>query len=171
MAAIARRGYTDLDRLLAAFDDQADVVLIDTQGAFTPLSHAAARASDGVVFCMEPGYYEFRALVSRLAELDRLREHERVDITPLGVLFVRCDARSRQMREYRAHLQDRETFGDEIHVFATHIRQQASVRDHPRLGRPTMLADPSGNVATDYRAFAQELLERLAAIAKREDAA
>src|SRR5437763_271898 len=92
-AAIAQRGYQDLERLLRAFDSQADLALIDTQGALTPISHTAARAADGVLFVGEPGYYEFRALASRLAELDELRRAEGLEIEPLGLLFVRCAAR------------------------------------------------------------------------------
>lgn len=169
MAAVVRRGYEDLDRILAAFEHEVDVVLIDTQGALTPISHTAARAADGVLFTMEPGYYEFRALANRLAELEQMRVNGGVQITPLGVLFVRTDARSRQMREYRSHFEDPEAFGGEpLYVFAAHTRQQASVRDHPRLQQPTVLADPGSHVAADYRAFAGELVERLAQLAQTQ---
>jgi len=167
MAAVARRGYEDLDRVIGAFVDDVDVVLIDTQGALTPLSHTAARAADGVLFTMEPGYYEFRALASRLGELEQMRVEDGVQVTPLGVLFVRIDGRSRQMREYRAHFEDPDAFGgDPLYVFRAHTRQQSSVRDHPRLQRPTVLADPGSHVALDYRAFVGELVERLASLAQ-----
>lgn len=162
-AAVARRNFEDLDRLLDAFDD-VDVALIDTQGAFSPLSHTAARAADSVLFCMEPGYYEYRALARRLADLEELERDEGWAVTPLGVLFVRCDARSRHMREYREHFADADSFGGEaLYVFEAHTRQQSSVRDHPRLEQPTVVAEPASNVAADYRAFAAELVERMAA--------
>lgn len=162
MAAVAQRGFEDLAQLLEAFQGEVDVVLIDTQGALTPLSHTAASAADGVLFTMEPGFYEYRALAVRLAELDELRAQGTAAMAPVGVLFVRTDARSRQMREYREHLADPEAFGGEpVHVFAAHTRQQASVRDHPRLQQPTVLAEPNSHVADDYRAFAAELAERL----------
>jgi cellulose biosynthesis protein BcsQ len=166
-AAIARRRYQDLDQLLGAFDRGADIALIDTQGALTPISHTAALAADGVLFVGEPGYYEFRALASRLAELEELRRDEGLEIAPIGLLFVRCSARSRQMREYREHYEDAEAFGGErLHVFKAHTRQQSSVRDHPRLRRPTVIAEPDSHAAQDYRAFAAELVDRLAAIAQ-----
>jgi cellulose biosynthesis protein BcsQ len=163
-AAVARRGYEDLDRILAAFADDVDVALIDTQGAMSPLSHTAARAADTVLFCMEPGFYEYRALARRLAELDTIEREEHWTIAPLGVLFIRAAERSRHMREYRAHFQDQDAFGDALYVFEAHTRQQSSVRDHPRLALPTVLAEPSSNVAADYRAFAAELVGRIAAV-------
>lgn len=164
-AGVARRNFEDLDRILDAFDD-IDLALIDTQGAFTPLSHTAARAADSVLFTMEPGYYEYRALARRLADLEDLERDEGWSITPLGVLFVRTDRRSRHMLEYREHFADAASFGGEpLHVFAAHTRQQGSVRDHPRLAKPTVLAEPESNVAADYRAFAAEFAERIAASA------
>lgn len=170
-AAIARRGYQDLERVLEAFNSETDLVLIDTQGALTPISHTAARAADGVLFVGEPGYYEFRALSGRLSELDDLRRNEGLDISPIGLLFVRCSARSRQMREYREHFEDPEAFGGEpLYVFRAHTRQQATVRDHPRLQQPTVMAEPESHVAQDYRTFATELVQRLAAIAETEPA-
>jgi cellulose biosynthesis protein BcsQ len=165
-AAIARRGYQDLERLMQAFDSQADLALIDTQGALTPISHTAARAADGVLFVGEPGYYEFRALASRLAELDQLRRDESLEIDPIGLLFVRSAARSRQMREYREHYENPEAFGGEpLYIFEAHTRQQSSVRDHPRVQRPTVIVEPDSHVAHDYRAFAAELVDHLAVIA------
>ncbi|MDP8908901.1 MAG: ParA family protein [Chloroflexota bacterium] len=162
---VARRNFEDLDRLLEAFDD-IDVALIDTQGALTPISHTAARAADSVLFTMEPGYYELRALVRRLADLEDLSREEDWTITPLGVLFVRSDSRSRDMREYREHFADADAFGGEpLYVFDAHTRQQASVRDHPRLALPTVLAEPGSNVAADYRAVAAELIARITASA------
>lgn len=164
-AGVARRNFEDLDRILEAFDD-VDIALIDTQGAFTPLSRTAARAADSVLFTMEPGFYEYRALARRLTDLEDLEREEGWSIAPLGVLFVRTDRRSRHMQEYREHFADAAAFGSEpLHVFAAHTRQQGSVRDHPRLARPTVLAEPGSNVAADYRAFTAELVERIAATA------
>ena len=160
--AVARRNFEDLDRLLETFDD-VDLALVDAQGAFTPISHTAARAADSVLFTMEPGYYEYRALLRRLADLEDLSREEDWTIAPLGVLFVRTDSRSRDMREYREHFADAQAFGGEpLYVFTAHTRQQGSVRDHPRLGRPTVLAEPASNVAADYRAVAAELVARIA---------
>ena len=169
-AAVARRGYQDLDRLLSVFDD-VDLALIDTQGALTPISHTAARAADGVLFVMEPGYYEFRALAHRLAELDQMHHNEGLDITPLGLLFIRTSDRSRQMREYRAHFEAPDTLdGQPLHVFHAHTRQQASVRDHPRLQQPTVIAEPLSHVAEDYRGFASELADRLGKLGETQAA-
>jgi cellulose biosynthesis protein BcsQ len=161
--AVARRNFQDLDRILDAFEDHVDLVLIDTQGAFSPLSHTAARAADSVLFTMEPGFYEYRALARRLADLEDLEREENWTIAALGVLFVRTDARSRHMREYREHFSDADAFGgDPLYVFEAHTRQQSSVRDHPRLAMPTVLAEPASNVAADYRDVAVELVERIA---------
>lgn len=161
-AALARRDFQDLDRLLEAFADDVDIVLVDTQGAMSAISHTAARAADSVVFSMEPGFYEYESLNDRLDELEQLS----LPITPLGVFFVRCDDRSRHMREYREHFQDAASFGAELYVFSAHTHNQVSVREHPRFGRPTVLAEPASKVAVDYRAFGAELVERILATAE-----
>lgn len=159
-ANLTRRHFHDLNRVLDTFDD-VDDVLIDTQGAVSPLSHTAVRAARSVLFTMEPGYYEYRALAARLDDLEQLGW----GIHPLGVLFVRTAARSRHLREYREHFSDPDAFGEPLHTFAGHVRQQASVREHPRRGQPTVLAEPNSNVAQDYRAVAAELVARLALVA------
>jgi cellulose biosynthesis protein BcsQ len=163
--SLAERGYRDLDGVLGQLDADADFALIDTQGALTPISQTAAWAADGVLFTGEPGYYEARALVARLAELNQLHS-EGLHLDTVGLLFVRTDQRSRQMREYREHFADPENFPDPLYVFRSHTRQQASVREHPAFQEPTVIAEPHSHVAEDYRQFAQELTERLASLKK-----
>lgn len=165
---LARRRFTDLDVLLESFDGLMDIALIDTQGALSALSHTAARAADSVLFSMEPGYYEYRALTSRLQEIEEITGDEGWEINPIGVLFVRCDSRSRHMREYREHFADEHAFGFRLPVLDRHIRQQSTVRDHPRMGKPTVLAAPDSNVAQDYRAAAEEIAARLGALAEAD---
>lgn len=164
-AAVQRRGFHDLDRLLGEVDDEFDLILIDTQGALTPISQTAVRAADSLLFTMEPGFFEYDALTSRLEELDALAA-EGWALALLGVLFVRTDRRSRHMREFREHFADSQAFGESLHVFDTHIRPQLSVRDHPRLGLPTALAEPDSHVGADYRSFAVELVAHLASRAE-----
>jgi len=163
---LGQRGYRDLDRVLRELDEDADFALIDTQGALTPISTTAAWAADGVLFTGEPGYYEARALVARLADLTRLRG-EGLHLDTVGLLFVRTNERSRQMREYRQHFTNAETFPEPLYVFRSHTRQQASVREHPGFQAPTAIVDPHSHVAEDYRQFARELTERLATIHKQ----
>jgi chromosome partitioning protein len=163
--ALGQRGYRDLDRVLDQLEEDADFALIDTQGALTPISQTAAWAADGVLFTGEPGYYEARALVARLADLNRLRG-EGLHLDTVGVLFVRTDQRSRQMREYREHFTNPESFPEPLYVFDAHTRQQSSVREHPAFHGPTTLIEPHSHVAEDYRQFARELTERLATIHK-----
>jgi chromosome partitioning protein len=162
---LAHRNYRDLDRLLDQLEEDFDFALIDTQGALTPISQSAAWAADGVLFTGEPGYYEARALLARLADLNQLRG-EGLHLDIVGVLFIRTDQRSRQMREYREHFTNPEIFPEPLYVFDAHTRQQASVREHPAFHGPTALIDPHSHVAEDYRQFARELTERLATIHK-----
>ena len=163
--ALGQRGYRDLDRVLRPLEEDADFALIDAQGALTPISQTAAWAADGVLFTGEPGYYEARALVARLTDIDRLRG-EGLNIDTVGLLFVRTNERSRQMREYREHFTNPETFPEPLYVFRSHTRQQASVREHPAFQAPTAIVEPNSHVAEDYRQFARELTERLATLRK-----
>ena len=160
--AFVRDEYRALDRLLGSVED-VDVVLIDTQGALTQVSHTAVSAADGVMFCGEPGFYELRALMARREELDGLAAERGRGIDEVGVLFVRTNERSRQLREYRTYLES-DDGGSPLFVFPTFVRQQTSVKDDPRLGVPTVIADPRSHVAADYRAVTEELVERLDAL-------
>lgn len=160
LTAVARRDYDDLDLLLSHVDDDYDIAIIDTQGALTPLSRTALRAADSVLFSCEPGFYEAESIVERLDELEALAEEdERWLAEPLGIVLVRTAAKSRHMREYRAHFSS-DAF-DALPVFDAYVRQQSSVRDHPALGQPTILAEPKSKVAQDYAAVAEELVKRL----------
>jgi chromosome partitioning protein len=162
---LAQRGYGDLHKVLEQLDDDADFAVIDTQGALTPISQTAAWAADGVLFTGEPGYYEARALVARLAELQNLHD-EGLHLDTVGLLFVRTDQRSRQMREYREHFTNPEVFPDPLYVFRSHIRQQSSVREHAAFHAPTVIVEPHSHVAEDYRQFTRELIEHLATVKK-----
>ena len=87
------------------------------------------------------------------------------------MLFVRTNARSRQLRAWATAFADPEQFpSGPLYVFQTHIRQQSLVRDHPGYGVPTVFADPGGRVAQDYAAAANELEARLAQLAQDQAA-
>ncbi|WP_196189455.1 ParA family protein [Conexibacter sp. W3-3-2] len=165
LGAFADGGHQSLDLLLGQLDEAFDIALIDTQGAITPLSDTAAHAADTVLFVMEPGAYESRALAKRLGEIQASRtETGGWRMKPLGVVFMRTPARSSSLRLLREQLADTETYGAEIYVFEHHTRPQTSVQLHPLHGRPTVMVEPDSNVGRDYRRIAAELLQQLNAL-------
>ena len=134
------------------FDDAVDVVFIDTP-PLTPLSHTAARAVDSVLFTMEPTTDRSNASSSTLRHLKEMAAATTASIT----------AARRPVRPRRRPLQAHARVPPALHRrrrvrrrsalrLCGAPRQQSSVRDHPRLARPTVLADPA---ATSRRTTAR----------------
>jgi chromosome partitioning protein len=160
---VAREQFNSLDVLLAKLDDDFDIALIDTQGADSPLSQTAVRAADSLLFSCEPGFFEFRGIERRLDELQALAARASEDagweISTLGIVLVKVDERSVDMREWREHFSDY----PDVAVFDAFVRARVDVRRHPRHGVPTVLFDAEHDVSKDYAAVAAELTARLAA--------
>lgn len=165
LARVAREGFQSLDVILTQLEDDFDIAIIDTQGAYSPLSQTAVRAADSVLFSCEPGFFEARAIERRLDELEeiaaRVGEDPGWQVQTLGILIVKTPKRSRHMREWREHYSDARY--PDLPVFKTFIRASTDVREHPRHGVPTALLDPKHPVSEDYRAAAKELVKLLTA--------
>ena len=161
-AAIARRQFTDLERILDAFRDDTDLVLIDIPGSLTEHTYAGFRAADAVVLPLEPGVNEFRGIMRRLRDLESFEREQGLHTACLAALFVRTPARSRDMREFRAGFADAG-----VPVFDAHTRNQGAVRNDARRGGPTLLVRPCSTVASDYRQITAEMLTRIATLIER----
>ena len=136
-AAIARRQFSDLERILDAFGDDTDLVLVDIPGSLTEHTYAGFRAADAVLLPLEPGVNEFRGIMRRLGDLESFGCEQGLHTACLGALFVRTPVRSRDMREFRESVDDAG-----VPVFDAHTRNQGAVRNDARRGGPTLLVHP-----------------------------
>ena len=154
---LARQRYGQLIVLLEPFEDDVDVILIDTPAGITPFGRAALLASSAILTPMIPGYLEFRALTRLFTELETAQAELGVRPTMLGVLFINTFDRSTMLREYREHLRSQD-----IPVFDGFVRRAQRVGDHARFGQPTLAVEPDSAIADDIRAIARELVGHLA---------
>jgi chromosome partitioning protein len=153
---LARERYAQLPELLAPFEEEIDIVLIDTPAGITPFGRAALLASSAIVTPMIPGYLEFRALSRLLVELEHAQAELGVTPAMLGVLFINTFDRSTMLKEYREHLRAQGT-----PVFDAFVRRAQRVGDHARFGQPTLAVEPNSAIADDIRALASELVRHL----------
>jgi chromosome partitioning protein len=154
-----------LAKLIASFDADTDITLIDTPAGETVFGRQAVLAADAVLVTLTPGYHELRALHRVLDRVDARRaESPRL----LGVLFVNTDKRWRRTKDYAEHLAT-----EGVHLLDAIIPPHEAVTTHARLGRPTVLLnrerrfrvrdDGTRAVAKAYDKAAGELLVRIRA--------
>lgn len=151
--SLAENDYQDLRRILDAFENDADVALIDVPGARGPFVTAGLRAADSLLLPLQPGDFErsamHRALIQSQADAG-------VTLPILGVAFVNTPLRSRALREHRRELQ---TAG--IPTVGPQVRRQVSVLRDPTRGGPSVLSNPKTDVAKDYRKLAAAFIDRI----------
>lgn len=150
---LAQNDYTDLRRILDAFEHDADLALIDVPGARGPFVTAGLRAADSILLPIQPGDFErsavHRALTQSVADAG-------FALPALGVAFVNTPLRSRALREHRTELHD-----TGIHVLQPHVRRAASVLRDPSRGGPSVLSSPKTDVARDYHQLAESVIDRI----------
>lgn len=131
-------GRLRLNHLTPAFQDQFDLVLIDTQGAKSVLVEMAALASDLVVSPLEPNMLAAREFNrGTLQMLDGLRAYERLGmkIPPVKIVFNSTDlTNDAKMIEQSV----REVFKDSasINVLESTVPAAVVFRNAASLGKP-----------------------------------
>lgn len=134
-----------------------DLVVLDCPPAMGALQVNALAAADAVVVPVEARFMALVGLAQVLETVDRVRERIHPGLRVAGVLACRVDGRTRHGREVAEDL--RTHFGDL--VFRTAIRENVRLAEAAGHGQPVTRFDRRSSGAADYRAFAEELYERL----------
>ena len=144
-----------LRRALREVRDDFDVILIDCPPALGLLTVNALVAADHALISAEAQYFALQGVEQALEVIDLARDNLNPDLEWLGVVLNIADMRTVHSREAYKGL--RERFGDK--TFAATVRQSIAYAESAE--RAVSILDCRPDLAADYLALADEVLERL----------
>ena len=145
-----------LVRGFARLPDYWDLVLVDTPPTVGYLSLAPLVASDHVVIPVEAHALAVPGVASAAASIQRAREQVNPRVELLGIVACRVNS-SIHARDVLAQL--RSTYGSA--VLRQTVRETIRLAEAPTLQLPITRYASQSNAAADYRAVADELLDRM----------
>ncbi len=143
-------------RALARLPDHWDLILVDTPPTLGYLSLAPLVASDRVVIPVEAHALALPGVASVIAAIERAQQRVNPRLELLGIVACRVNPTS-HVRDVVAQLRAR--FG--AVVLEQCVREAIRIAEAPALRLPITRYAPTSRVANDYRAVADELLDRL----------
>jgi chromosome partitioning protein len=149
-------------RAFARVPDYWDVVLIDTPPSLGPLTLVPLVASDVVVIPVEAHALALPGVASVVASIERARLHVNRRLELLGIIPCRVTATS-HARDVVDRL--RTEYGSA--VLDQVVREGVQIAEAPAFRQSIMSYAPTSAVAQDYRAVADELLDRLGDLSSR----
>jgi len=155
-----------LKRALERIRPRYDLIFLDTAPNLTSPTIAAYKAADYFLLTAMPEAFALQGLNTALGDIAAARQHGNPGLTLLGVVLSNAEPRPTRLgRELVEYLQT--TFGglpDHMKPFATAISRSTIVPTAQKLGRTILSLDPHHKVSKQFRAVADELERRLAAL-------
>ncbi|MFB6272248.1 MAG: ParA family protein [Salinibacter sp.] len=133
-----------------------DVILLDCPPQLGLLTVNALVAANEVLIPVEISVMALDGLVQLLSTIEKLRAKLNEDLVVNGILPCRVDRRTNIASQAIDNL--REQF-DGL-VLETVIRENVRFKEAPRFSEPILTYAPSSHGAADYRALAEEILQR-----------
>ena len=147
-------------RAFRRLPDYWDLILVDTPPTLGYLSLAPLVASDHIVIPVEAHALAMPGVASVIASMERARRQVNTDVSLLGIIACRVNA-TFHTRDVVASLRSR--FGAVVLEHA--IREAIRIAEAPAFQLPITQYASTSPVAQDYRAVADELLDRLGDLA------
>jgi chromosome partitioning protein len=144
-----------LRRALREVKGDYDVILIDCPPSLGLLTVNALVAADHALISSEAQYFALQGVEQALEVIDLARDNLNPDLEWLGVVLNIADMRTRHSREAYESL--RKSFGDK--AFGASVRQSIAYAESAE--RAVSILDFRPDLAADYLALADEMLERL----------
>jgi chromosome partitioning protein len=144
-----------LRRALKDVSDDAEVILIDCPPALGLLTVNALVAADYALVSAEAQYFALQGVEQALEVIELARDNLNPDLEWLGVMLNIADMRTVHSREAFKSL--RESYDDK--AFGTVVRQSIAYAESAE--RAISILDLRPDLAADYLALADEILERL----------
>jgi chromosome partitioning protein len=162
LVSIERREHRLRDALRTVASDY-DVILIDCPPSLSLLTLNGLCAAHGVVIPMQCEYFALEGLSDLVNSIKRVHGGLNKDLKIIGLLRVMFDPRMTLSQQVSDQLLKH--FGDR--VFNTVIPRNVRLAEAPSHGQSVLAYDPSSRGAVAYRAFAQELIDRLKLVPQR----
>lgn len=156
LVSIDRREHRLRDAL-ASVSSEYDVVLIDCPPSLSLLTLNGLCSAHGVVIPMQCEYFALEGLSDLVNSIKRVHGGLNKELKIIGLLRVMFDPRMTLSQQVSEQLLKH--FGDR--VFNTVIPRNVRLAEAPSHGQSVLAYDPSSRGAVAYRAFAQELMDRL----------
>lgn len=134
-----------------------DYVLIDCPPSLGLLSVNALSAADGVLIPVQVEYYALAGLSLMQETMSAVRENLNPRLLLLGLVLTFYDSRKRLNRDVVDALL--KEWGDD--VFTARIRDNIRLAEAPSSGKDIYAYSKASHGAEDYRALAQEFMERV----------
>ncbi len=135
--------------------DRYDYILLDCPANAGILTGMALAAADEVIIPTTLDYLSFRALQWFLFIIRQVRETVNPDLRVSGIFYSMVDSRTRHAREMASQIQS--TYGAEIPIFSTTVRQSVGLKEATGAGKTILQYAPDSVGAQSYRALAQEI--------------
>lgn len=134
-----------------------DLIVLDCAPSTSLLTINALVASDAFIIPTSPSYLSIEGIISLGRVVSRVRRGIGEAAPTLGILLTMVDPDGDNQRVATRQL--REHYGGK--VFDTEIRQDRALENAPAKGQSVFEYDPDAPGAADYRAFIDEVEERL----------
>lgn len=148
---------TILSRFLKAVSPEYDVILIDTPPSVNVLTLNALVAADRVLIPVQAEFFSLEGIAKLRETVEEVKARWNPELSFVGILPSQVSTRRRLSEEVIGAI--REEFGEL--VFATYIRDSVAVAESSGHGRSVLSYDGSGHAAREYRALAEEVIQRL----------
>lgn len=156
LVAIDRRELRLRDALASVSADY-DMVLVDCPPSLSLLTLNGLCAAHGVIIPMQCEYFALEGLSDLVNSIKRVHAGLNRDLRIIGLLRVMFDPRMTLSQQVSDQLV--EHFGDK--VFNTVIPRNVRLAEAPSYGQSALAYDSGSRGAQAYRAFGQELIDRV----------
>ncbi len=139
-----------------ALNSKYDAILIDCPPSLGVLTILALTAAQWALIPVQCEYFASRGLLRLLEVIEAVRQHTNPSLEYLifATLFDMRNAISRRvLEELQEHFQE--------HLLQSIIRLDTRLRESPLAGEPVIVYAPRTRASQEYRALAQELVERI----------
>ncbi len=150
-----------LKQALAEVDADYDFVLIDCPPSLSMLTLNGLCSAHGVIVPMQCEYFALEGLTDLVNTIKQVHANLNKDLQIIGLLRVMFDPRITLQQQVSEQLKGH--FGDK--VFDTVIPRNVRLAEAPSYGVPGVVFDPSSKGAQAFVTFAQEMVERIRAMA------
>ncbi len=141
-----------------------DFCIIDCSPSLSVLTVNALVASQFILIPIQTHYYAMEGMKQLFSTIDIVQRRINRELKVLGILPTFLDKRTNISKEVLEGV--REYFKER--VFQTPIHSNVKLTEAPSAGKPVTAYDGKSSGALDYRSLAQEVLQRLAAMAHGE---